>query len=448
LQQNVSVGGELLKNRDFRRLLGGHAVSSLGDWVATFGLMLFVRELTEGSSVQGLAISGILGFRILPALIAGPVASSITDRFDRRRTMIVSDLVRAGLIAAVPFTPNLGAVYGIAFVLEGMSLVFLPARDSIVPNIVPPSKLAGANGLIMLTQWGGIPIAGGLVVAADASSSALAHIPIIGLLANRRFALPFFFDAATFLLSAWAIASLPAIIGKVARSADSLHEGFVHTIEGDMASGVRYLWRDPGRRAIIIGMALSTGAGGGLFAIGIPYVKNTLHASDSIFGTLVALWGVGMAAGAWISQRSPRRESELFRLALGGSGVILIFMGVFPASWIALLIAVGFGAGLSIAMVLGITIAQRTAPPELRGRVMSAIHVLARIFLILGSIVVGGIAAAFDRINLPVLDWDGNRYAFVVAGIALMFGGLAAKTGASLLEGELEKDKERTGTAD
>src|SRR5688572_28957438 len=163
LQENVSIGGELLRNRPFRYLLAGHAVSSLGDWVATFGLMLFVRHLTRGSSIEGLAISGILGFRILPALIAVPISSTIADRFDRRRTMIATDLVRAALIAAVPFTPNLAAVYVIAFVLEGMSLVFLPARDAMVPNMVPRSKLAGANGLIMILQWGMIPIAGGFV---------------------------------------------------------------------------------------------------------------------------------------------------------------------------------------------------------------------------------------------------------------------------------------------
>ena len=120
IDTDPSGSGDLLRNRPFRYLLGGHAVSSLGDWVATFGLMLFVRDLTRGSSIEGLAISGILGFRILPALIAAPIASSITDRFDRRRTMIAADICRAALIAAVPFTPNLGAVYGIAFVLEGV----------------------------------------------------------------------------------------------------------------------------------------------------------------------------------------------------------------------------------------------------------------------------------------------------------------------------------------
>jgi dTMP kinase len=400
--------------------------------------MLFVRNLTRGSSIQGLAISGILGFRILPALIAAPIASTVTDRFDRRRTMIMSDVIRAGLIVIVPFTPNLGAVYAIAFVLEGMSLIFLPARDSIVPNLVQPSKLAGANGLIMLTQWGGIPIAGGLVVASDAASRALIHAPVIGFLARQREALPFFFDALTFLVSAWAIASLPAMIGKVTRSASqSRDESALHSLEKEMVGGVKYLFEDRGRRDMMIGMALATGAGGGLFAIGIPYVKTTLRASDSVFGALVALWGVGMAIGAYITQRSPKRESELFRLGLGASGAILIFMAVVPKAWIAVVVAIGFGAGLSIAMVLGITVAQRTAPDDVRGRVMSAIHVLARIFLILGSVVVGGTAAAMDRLKIPFLPgWDGNRYAFFVAGVALLAGGALAKTGALLIEAE------------
>jgi dTMP kinase len=427
----------LLRNGPFRLLLSGHAVSSLGDWVATFGLMLFVRDLTRGSSIEGLAISGILGFRILPALIAAPIASTITDRFDRRRTMITTDIVRAGLIAIVPFTPNLGAVYGIAFLLEGLSLVFLPARDALVPRMVPSDKLAGANGLIMILQWGTIPLAGGLVVAADAASTALADAPVIGFIAGRRFALPFWFDAMTFLLSAWAILAIPRVLGRVREGQSIRDEGALHELEHDMMEGVRYLLKDHGRRSMIIGMALATGAGGALFAIGIPYVKTTLSASDSVFGALIILWGVGMAIGAFLSQRSKKRESELFRLALGGSGAILIVMGVIPTVWLALGLSVAFGAGLSIAMVLGITVAQRSAPDEMRGRVMSAVHVMSRVFLIAGSVIVGGIAAAMGKVAGDLLaGWDGNRYALVISGGALMLGGLAARSGASEIEAE------------
>lgn len=427
-------GREYFRNRPFRILWIGQTIASLGDWVATFGLMLFVRELTLGAPYEGLAISGILGFRILPALIAAPIASSIADRFDRRRTMVLTTLVRAALIATVPFAPQLAAVYAIAFAMEIAGLIFLPARDAVVPGLVSDDHLAGANALIMLSQWGAIPIAGGFVVAADAASGALAGFPVIGMLAEERFALPFFFNAATLLTAAWLIGTLPRSVGAVRRDrAAVVEQNPLHAMQAEMTGGTRFLLQDPGLRGLMLGMALATGAGGALFSLGIPYVKTTLGASDSIFGTLIAIWGVGMAVGAFASQRSRRRESELFRLALGGCGAILIAMGLVPQVWLALSLAVGFGAGLSIALVLGITLAQRTAPPEIRGRVMAAVHVLARIFLILGAVLAGAAAALLARVQpVPGLQ-DGNRYAFILAGAGMIAGGFAARGGASRL---------------
>lgn len=432
-QPRVSGGGEYFRNRPFRLLWSGHTVSSLGDWVATFGLMLYVQDLTRGSEYEGLAISGILGFRILPALIAAPIASGIADRFDRRRTMIATDIARAALIAIVPFTPTLGAVYAIAFFLEGLSLIFLPARDAIVPDLVTEERLAGANALIMISQWGTIPIAGGLVVAADAGAQALVGTPVIGVLAAQRFALPFFFDALTFLVSAWAILVLPARIGRVSRDTSALDHNPLHALQTDLMEGSRYLWRERGLRGLVAGLALASGAGGALFSLGIPYVKSTLGASDSVFGALIALWGVGMAGGAYVATRTTWREGDLFRLALGTCGAILISMAVLPATWLALLLAVAFGGGLASALVLGITLAQRTAPPDVRGRVMAAVHVLARIFLIVGAVLVGGLAALLDRTQL-LPGWDGNRYAFLLAGATMIAGGATAKAGAAALE--------------
>ena len=183
-----------------------------------------------------------------------------------------------------------------------------------------------------------------------------------------------------------------------------------------MIDGVRYLLSDDGRREHDHRHGPRDGAGGRLFAIGIPYVKTTLHASDSVFGALVALWGVGMAIGAYISQRSAKRESDLFRLGLGASGAILIFMARRPEC-VARRRACRsrFGAGLSIAMVLGITVAQRSAPDEMRGRVMSADP---RPVADLPDRGLGrrrrhrrGDGPASAGRCLP--GWDGNRYAFL-----------------------------------
>src|SRR5688572_17775048 len=102
--------------------------------------MLLMCHLTRGTWIGGLGLCGVLGCRILPGRLAAPMSWTFAHRFDRPPTMIATDLVRAALIAAVPFTPIPAAVYVIAFVLAGMSLVFLPASDAMEPNMVPRSK--------------------------------------------------------------------------------------------------------------------------------------------------------------------------------------------------------------------------------------------------------------------------------------------------------------------
>ncbi len=181
----------------------------------------------------------------------------MTDRFDRRRTMIATDLVRAGLIAAVPFTPNLGAVYAIAFCLEGMSLVFLPARDSHRPEHRPEGEARRRERTDHAPPVGNDPDrrwARRRFGCGSTRPNARADHRHRSL--RQRFALPFFFDALTFLVSAWAIYALPAAIGKVVRHLREKDESALHAIESDMVEGARYLLEDHGRRNMIFGMAL------------------------------------------------------------------------------------------------------------------------------------------------------------------------------------------------
>src|SRR2546422_330833 len=92
---------------------------------------------------------------------AAPVGGVVADRLDRRAIMVTCDLSRALLIAAVPFVP-LWALYLIAFVHESISLFFLPARDATVPSLVPQGTLEEANGLVLASSYGSIPIAAAL----------------------------------------------------------------------------------------------------------------------------------------------------------------------------------------------------------------------------------------------------------------------------------------------
>lgn len=110
----------------FRVLLAGQAVSSLGDWVGTV-------------------------LRLLPPLLAAPVGGVLADRFDRRRLMVATNLGMAALISLAPFA-DLALLYAIAFGSEVLAMLFLPARDSTIPDLVPAESLPTAHGLVLATS--------------------------------------------------------------------------------------------------------------------------------------------------------------------------------------------------------------------------------------------------------------------------------------------------------
>src|SRR5207237_775868 len=103
---------------------------ALGDWMGTIALMVLVSQETGSST----AVGGILVLRLIPAAVAGPLAARLAQRWDRRRTMLTMDLVRAGIVAVVPLVSALWWAYLWAFMLELASLAFLPARDASIPE--------------------------------------------------------------------------------------------------------------------------------------------------------------------------------------------------------------------------------------------------------------------------------------------------------------------------
>src|SRR3954471_3629431 len=167
-----SQGGlrALFRLHGFRRLFAGQAVSGLGDWVATLALIALAFSITKSQT----AVAVVLILRLIPPIFAAPVGGVLADRLDRRLVMVTCDLLRAALIVLVPFV-GIAGLYVIAFVHECFSLVFLPARDASVPLLVDDhSQLELANGLILASSFGSIPLAaatfGGLRLAAS-------HVP-------------------------------------------------------------------------------------------------------------------------------------------------------------------------------------------------------------------------------------------------------------------------------
>src|SRR2546426_6376096 len=156
----VSGGGfrGAIRAPGFRRLLIGQAVSSLGDWVATLAFIVAAFALTNGNQT---AVAVVLVLRLVPPIFAAPVGGVVADRLHRRTIMVTCDISRAVLILVAPFF-NIWVLYAVALVHESISLFFLPARDASVPLLVPEGSLEEANGLILASSYGSIPVAAAL----------------------------------------------------------------------------------------------------------------------------------------------------------------------------------------------------------------------------------------------------------------------------------------------
>jgi MFS family permease len=388
----------LVKRQGFRDLLIGQGISGLGDWMGTIAFMAIALELT-GSP---LAVGGILTLRLLPAAVGGPLAARAVKHWDRRRTMLAMDLVRAGIIAAVPLFRAIWWVYVCAFVLEVASLVFLPARDSSIPELVEEEDLPMANGLVLGSSYGTIPLGAG-------AFAAVAALPFADLF-GRPFALVFWIDALTFLVSFVFIARLSAL------AADGSGDG--------AAEDVRFLdaFRIPLVRAVMpaaLAVALGLGA---LFSLGIVFVNDVLGASDTEFGVLIALFGVGAALGLGVLQlrrgHDPLVETRLGVAAIGG---IVALFSLATSVWLAYAGAAAFGAAAAYALSSGMGALQSRLEGRQRVLAFAAFHVVIRIGLSLAAIGAGLAGDLLGDVKWPwVGELEPSRVVLLCSGLLVV----------------------------
>ena len=360
----------LVRRRGFRTLLVGQGISALGDWMGTVAFMALALRLTGSPA----AVGGVLTLRLLPAAIAGPIAAHVAVRWDRRRTMLAMDATRAVLIGLVPLVRALWWIYLLGFLVELASIVFLPARDSSIPDLVEDlDDLPLANGLVLGTSYGSIPLGAALFALVAALPVDIDH---------RPFALVFLIDALTYLVSFACIARLTQL-GPARTEVDgpATDEAPVRFRE---AFGI------PLVRAVIPALvAVSVGLGA-LFSLGIVFVREVLDASDAEFGVLIALFGVGAAAGLVVLQRG--RGTHLVartRFGVAYIGAVVAVFSLSPSFWFACLGAVAFGAGAAYALSAGMGAIQSQLDGHARLLAFTAFHVVLRVGLGVAALIAG-----------------------------------------------------------
>ena len=372
---------EVLKLVPVRRLWLAQLVSVFGDFLAVFAVLSYVSFNLHASAAQVTLIS--ISFMIPFALI-GPVAGVFVDRWNVKRTMIASDLIRAALALALVFAATLGQVYAILFLLSAVSTFFVPAQTVTLRTIVPPEGLLAANTLIQqafqVMRIISPALAGAMVGWFGASSC-------------------YYLDTLSFIFSAAMIATLVIAREPAAPSKESHRLKSVLT---DLLAGLKFIFTHPTISFVILAMAA------GMFAVSCfgpliaVYVRDELQANSLAFGIINSLIGVGMIGGTLLISRFGQGVSKT-RLSLWGlstMGGFVVVMAAFKTIAAASVGMFGLGVGVLFVIVSAQTIMQGQTPMEMVGRVSSSFMSVLSIAQLVGLVISGSLAQALGIRNL------------------------------------------------
>jgi len=417
---------DLLTHPPFARLLAAMSVSSLGDWVGFVAVTTIVAR--TGGGAASIAVSGVMVARTLPAFLFGPIAGTLVDRLDRKKLMIAADLGRGAMYVSMVFFRELWAIYLLSFAIECLSLLWSPARDASLPNLVPRRQLANANSLALASAYGTLPLGGAVFTVLVALSTWMGQrVPV---LEAQPESLALVLDAATFLFSAF------MLTGIAIRSSSALtHERLdLSRVWRDTVDGVRFLREESIASAMTGGIVIAFGAVGAVLAVGPVFVTLTVDAGASGWGIVVTAFGVGMAlgmGGANIAARTSTRDL-VFVVSLSAAALTLFVMAAMPnLSWVAVF-AVWLGAFCGLAWVSGYTLLQENVVDEFRGRTFASLTTLSRTVLFISLAVFPALAQLFDTATRALIDGgdlhvggqridlSGTRLALWTAGLVVV----------------------------
>jgi len=423
----------ILRIRPFRRLWLVLGVASLGDWLGLLATSTFAAAQVNGAAAKGVAFGSVIAVRLLPALVLGPIAGVLADRFDRRYTMVLCDLIRFVFFASIPaaalVTDNPAAIVGWAaiatFVIEAVTMAWLPAKDAAVPNLLPRRHLEAANQLTLATTYGITPVVAALALAGlDKVFTMISGGNASGAFTPTTVAL--YFLAFTRLASAVVVLyGIREISG---------HNGRHATTPGVMrefVDGWSYLARTPLVRGLVLGI-LAAFAGGGMVVGTAQFYAKSLGGGDSTFYILFAMLFIGLSAGIVAGPRLigalSRRRWFGMSIVLAGASVALLALAWHLSMAVVITLLVGIGAGM--AFLSGTTLLGGEVEDELRGRVFAFVQMSTRIVLMLAialsSVLVGlggSRELAAGNVEVPVST---TRMLLLVAGLVGVAAGIAA----------------------
>ncbi|MCY4018616.1 MAG: MFS transporter [Chloroflexi bacterium] len=393
-------------NRDFTKLWLAQVVSLLGDWFNTIVISAMIVQYTAGTGYQGIAVSGFLIARMIPPLLMRPLAGVLADRFDRKRLLIISDVLRAlavlGLLITTQGPQYLPLIYVFTIIQFLVSSIFEPARNAIMPSVLYRHQLVIGNTLSSIT-WSTMlaigAICGGIVAEIFGIRAAL------------------LIDALTFVVSALLV--MTVVIPQAPRSEIGQEQRRkLDKSKRSFADGLRHLRENPGTAAaLFVKSAQSLTNADALLII---YGTQVFVLGDQGITSMAILWaafGTGAIIGPLITNRFSDDSVKLLRRLITVGFVMIalgwLLWGMSPSLEILALAVVVRSMGGSVNWTYSSVIIQQIVPDEYLGRMFSLDFAGFELVQSVGIVLVGVLIDAVGTGSIHVIVYASALIALV-----------------------------------
>lgn len=361
---------ENLRNRDFVLFWLAQLISQFGDRINQMALVGLIAGRQFGSALE---LAKLLAFTIIPVFIVGPIAGVYVDRWDRKTTLFVCDIIRGLIVLLIPLVfmdrASMWPIYTVVFLVFCLSRFYVPAKMSIIPELVDPEHLHAANSLATVTGMIAFvagALLGGLIVEYGGARGG------------------FICDAFTFFVSAFLVSLIarprlrlrPRELMREGRDMASTYRNVVH----EAFAGVRYIAANREIRYIIQLMMVLFMAAGAIYVVIIVFVQDSFGSKTKDLGFLAVALGVGLflgslAYGKWGDKK--KHVETIFACLIAGGAFMAVFAILVDAwrnLWVALGLALVLGCVVGPIVIAANTVVHKVASQEMQGKVFAAME--------------------------------------------------------------------------
>lgn len=379
---------EMWKNKNFVKLWFGQLVSILGDQIHFIALLVLIQNFFGNIVVTGT----VMMITALPKVLFSPFAGVLVDRWSLKKTMIISDLLRMGLVFLIPVLfsvfekPSMMIIFILTFAISTVSVFFYPAKSASIPTLVEKEKLLAANSLSGSTQ---------MIISLFGLLGGAVLVAVIGT------TWAFIFDALTFLISAVAISLIKYPAKKPLAEQDEQASKFQQYFK-EFKDGAIYIINDR-----LLGFMMSFFIsimllGGAINILMLALIQDVLQLDASVIGYVFGANMVGMLIGmslvGKIAKRYPKEKllvwsTFIFSFTISSVAILDNLVLLLPVMIIN-------GVGNGILNVISNTIFQEHVQENMRGRVFSVIDAAVNSAAIISMLPAAWLAQQFGVTNI------------------------------------------------